>query len=78
MTRFELATPWSQTRCSSQTEPHPETLFSSDLDTILNSAKVVNRFLIILVGEATFDELLDGLAYVLQFFSGVWMIALEA
>ncbi len=46
VTRFELATPWSQTRCSSQTEPHPETLFSSDLDTILNSDKVVNQFLI--------------------------------
>ncbi len=24
MTGFEPATPWSQTRCSSQTEPHPE------------------------------------------------------
>lgn len=42
VTRFELATPWSQTRCSSQTEPHPDTLFSSDLYTILNSGNVVN------------------------------------
>ena len=24
VTGFEPATPWSQTRCSSQTEPHPE------------------------------------------------------
>ena len=46
VTRFELATPWSQTRCSSQTEPHPEALFSSDLHTILNSGKVVNQFLL--------------------------------
>ena len=25
VTGFEPATPWSQTRCSSQAEPHPET-----------------------------------------------------
>ena len=78
VTRFELATPWSQTRCSSQTEPHPEALFSSDLDTILNSGKVVNRFLIILVGEPALDELGDRLADVLQLFAGVWIVALEA
>ena len=26
VTGFEPATPWSQTRCSSQTEPHPDVL----------------------------------------------------
>ena len=42
VTRFELATPWSQTRCSSQTEPHPEALSSSDSYTILNLPLHVN------------------------------------
>ena len=43
VTRFELATPWSQTRCSSQTEPHP-VRFYSDLCILLISAAFVNSF----------------------------------
>ena len=34
VTGFEPATPWSQTRCSSQTEPHPDMLSAKHYNSI--------------------------------------------
>ena len=45
VTGFEPATPWSQTRCSSQAEPHPGSLktcmFIRSLRVLLNNARVI-------------------------------------
>ena len=49
VTGFEPATPWSQTRCSSQAEPHPETMYrfeeSAPVQAPTNEVCALLRFL---------------------------------
>ncbi len=41
VTGFEPATPWSQTRYSSQTEPHPETIYTVYFCLIRDASKII-------------------------------------